>query len=73
MMPGRTGMDLYDELNRDRPELATRMVFVSGGACTDRAREFVRQVPNLMITKPIDRVELANLVQLRLAERTGPV
>jgi PAS domain S-box-containing protein len=73
MMPERTGMDLYEELNRDRPELATRMVFVSGGAFTDRARDFVKQVPNLMITKPIDRAELANLVQVRLLDRTGPV
>ena len=47
------------------PEQASRIVFVSGGAFTPRAREFLERVPNARVEKPIDfqnlRVLLRNL------------
>src|ERR1700712_222001 len=46
MMPVMTGMALYDELCRSQPVLASRMVFVTGGAFTERARQFLEQSPN---------------------------
>ncbi len=61
MMPEMTGMDLFAELERLAPEQAARMVFVSGGAFTPRAREFLERVPNARVEKPID---LSNLRQL---------
>jgi PAS domain S-box-containing protein len=65
MMPELTGMDLYAELEKIAPEQAGRMVFVSGGAFTPRAREFLERVPNARVEKPIDfqnlRVLLRNL------------
>jgi PAS domain S-box-containing protein len=65
MMPDLTGMDLYAELEKLAPEQAARMVFVSGGAFTPRAREFLERVPNARVEKPIDfqnlRVLLRNL------------
>ncbi len=65
MMPELTGMDLYAELEKIEPEQAARMVFVSGGAFTPRAREFLERVPNARVEKPIDfqnlRVLLRNL------------
>jgi PAS domain S-box-containing protein len=73
MMPGSTGMDLYEQLAREQPELAERMIFVSGGAFTDRARDFVGHVPNAVLTKPIDNVKLSQLVEMRLMEKTGPI
>ncbi|MDP3157864.1 MAG: ATP-binding protein [Archangium sp.] len=71
MMPGRSGSDFYEQLTKDHPELVTRVVFVSGGAFTDWAREFLARVPNAALTKPVDGVELANFVQARLRDRTG--
>jgi CheY-like chemotaxis protein len=38
MMPEMTGMDLYEELRERLPDCAARMVFLSGGAFTPRAR-----------------------------------
>jgi PAS domain S-box-containing protein len=65
MMPELTGMDLYAELEKIEPDQAARMVFVSGGAFTPRAREFLERVPNARVEKPIDfqnlRVLLRNL------------
>ncbi len=67
MMPELTGMDLHAELERIAPDQAGRMVFVSGGAFTPRAREFLERVPNARVEKPIDfqnlRVLLRNLSQ----------
>jgi PAS domain S-box-containing protein len=64
MMPEMTGMDLFAELQKVAPEQAARMVFVSGGAFTPRAREFLERIPNARVEKPID------LQNLRLLLRT---
>ncbi len=52
-MPGTTGMDLYEKLSEQAPELARRLVFMSGGAYTEAAIDFVRTVPNLVLEKPV--------------------
>jgi two-component system, cell cycle sensor histidine kinase and response regulator CckA len=62
MMPTMTGMDLYDEVTRHRPELGQRFVFMTGGAFTDRAGEFLARVPNERIDKPFNRSTLTALL-----------
>jgi PAS domain S-box-containing protein len=64
MMPGMTGMDLYDEVQRTRPELAGRFVFMTGGAFTPRAREFLARVEAPLMEKPFDRRALEAMVGL---------
>jgi CheY-like chemotaxis protein len=54
MMPERTGMDVYAELQRTHPEHARRMVFLTGGAFTPETRAFLDQVPNEQVGKPFD-------------------
>jgi signal transduction histidine kinase/CheY-like chemotaxis protein len=51
MMPEVTGMDFYDQL---APELRSRIVFLSGGAFTARAKSFLDSVPNRRLDKPFD-------------------
>jgi CheY-like chemotaxis protein len=62
MMPGMTGMDLYQELNRMAPDQAKRVVFMTGGAFTPRALSFLQEVPNLKLSKPLDVRALRTLV-----------
>jgi CheY-like chemotaxis protein/two-component sensor histidine kinase len=62
MMPEMTGMEFYEELRRERNDLASRVVFMSGGALTAHAREFLDRVPNLRLDKPIDTIRLHRLV-----------
>ena len=62
MMPAMTGMDLYEEVTRHRPELGDRFVFMTGGAFTDRASEFLSRVPNDRIDKPFNRSALKALL-----------
>lgn len=45
MLDGFSGMDLARWLDVARPELASRIVFMTGGAFTDEARAFLRNVP----------------------------
>jgi CheY-like chemotaxis protein len=51
MMPDMTGMELFDRLPADVQE---RVVFLTGGAFTDRAREFLGRVSNRRLDKPFD-------------------
>jgi PAS domain S-box-containing protein len=68
MMPGMSGMELYETIRRERPGLEQRMVFMTGGVSMDRAREFLATCPNLTLEKPFDferlRRTLRKLVQL---------
>jgi CheY-like chemotaxis protein len=58
MMPHVTGMDLYDAVLEIAPAQARAMLFLTGGAFTARAREFLDRVPNAMIEKPFDAATL---------------
>ena len=63
MMPGMSGMEFYDTVARERPRLAERMVFMSGGAFTPTARAFLDRVPNERIEKPFNLKAVRELVQ----------
>jgi CheY-like chemotaxis protein len=63
MMPEMTGMELYAELGKLAPEQRERVVFVTGGAFTPRAREFLERVTNARVEKPIDFQNLRLLLR----------
>jgi CheY-like chemotaxis protein len=65
MMPDMTGMDLYREVLRVAPQMASRMVFLSGGVYTQRARAFVEGLPNRCLEKPPDPAKLREIVRRR--------
>ena len=54
MMPEMTGMDLYEELTRQMPDQALRMMFITGGAFSASARSFLDRVQNQRFEKPFD-------------------
>jgi len=62
MMPGLTGMDFHEQLAATAPALLPRLVFVTGGAFTPRAVQFLAQVPNCRVEKPFDPAALVRLV-----------
>jgi CheY-like chemotaxis protein len=68
-MPEISGMDLYKKLSRLRPGTAERMVFMTGGAFTERSRDFISRVKNQCIDKPIDLRQLRQLVTTTLIRR----
>jgi PAS domain S-box-containing protein len=58
MMPGMTGMELHATVAKRAPEQADRFVFVTGGAFTPAATDFVGRVSNTVLMKPYDLREL---------------
>ena len=63
MMPEMTGMDVHEELSRIAPRKADKMIFLTGGAFTARAREFMDRVTNERVEKPFDSAALRALVR----------
>ncbi|HVG59980.1 MAG TPA: MASE1 domain-containing protein [Hyalangium sp.] len=70
-MPGTTGMDVYAQLRQQAPELAQRLVFMSGGAYTPDASAFIRSVPNRVLEKPVRPEVLLATIDAALAPRAS--
>jgi PAS domain S-box-containing protein len=56
MMTGMTGMDLAEALASEAPDVAAKIVFMTGGAFLPRAREFVARHLERTVDKPFDIV-----------------
>ncbi|MCP4599524.1 MAG: response regulator [Proteobacteria bacterium] len=62
MMPDITGIDLYLWLQKQCPDLARWMVFMTGGAFTPKTIEFLSSTSNLQLEKPFDPKHLKTLI-----------
>ena len=62
MMPEVTGMEIHAELSRIAIDQARRMIFVTGGAFTAQARDFLDEVPNARIEKPFDVATILKII-----------
>lgn len=67
MMPEISGMDLHTMLANVAPDQVAKMVFMTGGAFTNRAREFFDRVSNPTIEKPFDKAALFAVIDGLLA------
>jgi CheY-like chemotaxis protein len=63
MMPEMSGPGIYEEVLRRQPHLAERFIFMTGGAFTPRARDFLDRVPNPTLEKPIDIDALRSAIE----------
>jgi len=52
MMPTFSGIQVYEALARQQPELLERFVFITGGAFTDHARDFLETYRGARLEKP---------------------
>jgi hypothetical protein len=67
MMPTMTGMQFYEALLARAPQLARRVVFLTGGVTSANTADFLRVVDNDCLTKPILPRALRSFVAERLA------
>lgn len=72
MMPDLTGMDVFDVIEEHYPELAARVVFITGGAFSVHAAEFLRAVSNRTLSKPFDPNEIRRLAR-EATQRSEPL
>ncbi|QDG53175.1 PAS domain S-box protein [Persicimonas caeni] len=69
MMPDMTGMDFFEQLAETSPDLADEILFLTGGAFTPRAVQFLNRCSNHVLEKPIDSSMLRALIDERLTSR----
>jgi PAS domain S-box-containing protein len=62
MMPRVSGMDVHRWLLEHHPQLARKVIFVTGGAFTPNTKEYLETVDNLRIEKPFDATNLRKMV-----------
>jgi len=62
MMPDGGGEELYTRLQSARPNLAQRMLFLTGGVNAPHARDFLAHQPQPVLTKPLELVRLLKAV-----------
>jgi len=58
MMPEMSGMELFTELATRAPAIAARVAFITGGAVTERGREFLARTQNPVFEKPLEQAQL---------------
>jgi DNA-binding NarL/FixJ family response regulator len=63
MMGDMSGIELYRWLSENQPRVAARMVFMTGGAYTSAAREFVDTTPARFIDKPLVQAKIEGAIQ----------
>jgi len=66
MMPDMTGMDFHGELSRIAPEMVDRVIFMTGGAFTAKAQQFLSNTPIEHIEKPFHPANLRAIIQRHL-------
>jgi len=65
MMPNVTGFNLFEHVRTTCPHLLSSFVFITGGAFTQGAQEFVQSTSALILHKPINLNALRALIEQR--------
>ncbi|HJL17896.1 MAG TPA: PAS domain S-box protein [Sandaracinaceae bacterium LLY-WYZ-13_1] len=63
MMPGLSGMELYERLVEVRPVLAERVVFVTGGSARPPVERFLARAKRPILRKPFDADKMVSLIR----------
>jgi signal transduction histidine kinase/CheY-like chemotaxis protein len=53
-MPNLSGIELYEKVAEERPEMMRRFVFATGDLMREETVRFLENVPNRILTKPLD-------------------
>jgi signal transduction histidine kinase len=62
VMPDMSGVEVYRTVSADRPQQASRFVFVSGGASDPAAREFLEGFGGPCLYKPLSMEKLRRVI-----------
>ena len=70
-MPVMSGVELYEAVERTRPEVAERFVMVTGGGYGAHAREFLETRKTPQLEKPLDMGQVRTLLGRMLTTSPG--
>ncbi|MFQ5927238.1 MAG: PAS domain S-box protein, partial [Terriglobia bacterium] len=51
-MPGKSGIELFQEIHREQPDLDSRFIFITGDVMSPETREFLTNCPVRYLLKP---------------------
>lgn len=63
MMPTFSGMKVYEVIAERQPELLDRFVFITGGAFTDTARDFLDGYSGRRLEKPFHMADVEAMLK----------
>ncbi len=66
-MPGLDGQELYEHLKVIRPDVARRMIFITGDTASEDTRAFFEETETHHVDKPFNPTELRRVVRQVLA------
>jgi len=67
MMPGMSGIELFEAVKASSPGMEERLVFMTGGAFTPEAEAFLDEISNARVEKPFDFASVDRLLRLAAA------
>lgn len=67
-MATMTGIDCYEALLKLQPEMAQKLVFLTGGVVTQMVDDFLHTVTNPRVDKPFDAAGLRETLQQLLRD-----
>ncbi|MGC8836937.1 MAG: GAF domain-containing protein [Anaerolineae bacterium] len=67
-MPGMDGVEFYEALKATHPELAERILFITGDTVSGKTRRFLEESRKPYLSKPVDLDRLEELVNRLLSE-----
>ncbi|MBX3187040.1 MAG: PAS domain-containing protein [Labilithrix sp.] len=70
-MPGLGGADVFERVCRTCPAQAERMVFLTGGAISPSTSEFLRNLRNRWLLKPVETERVVAVVDEMIRSRAG--
>ena len=63
MMPDMDGAEFFERLEAVLPDQAARVVFMTGGAFTQRTKEFLSPTRHRLLEKPFEATVLEGMIQ----------
>jgi two-component system, cell cycle sensor histidine kinase and response regulator CckA len=72
MMPQVDGVMLHEHIGQHVPRLLDRMIFCSGGAFTERAKDFASSLSNIILDKPVSSEDLRDAIAAICGRREDP-
>ncbi|MFO7561563.1 MAG: response regulator [Enhygromyxa sp.] len=66
MMPDLTGRDVHEQIQERHAVMLERVVFMTGGAFTERASEFIERVNARRVDKPFDVATIRTVLREKL-------
>jgi CheY-like chemotaxis protein len=71
-MPGLSGRQLFDWIRASRPEVARRVIFMTGDIINDSLQMFLDQEQLTCLNKPFAMTELRQAIKKVLQETNRP-